>query len=133
MFHEKGYLCEPLQHSELASLNNVILNPDLANFSCSATDNFVSYVDKVTQGEMYHHKAIYVIEEEKNHYLKIENLAKHERKSKILKMLNSLDDAKQMLNEECFNWEIKQNSKDSYNYYFYYLNDIGENENLAEY
>ena len=103
-----------LQHSELVSLNNVISNPDLANFSCSATDNFVSYVDKVTQGEMYHHKPIYVTEEEKNHYLRKENLTKRGTKSKILKMLDSLDDAKRILNEEYFGREIKQNGKGSY-------------------
>ena len=103
-----------LQHSELVSLNNVISNPDLANFSCSATDNFVSYVDKVIQGEMYHHKPIYVTEEEKNHYLRKENLTKRGTKPKILKMLDSLDDAKRILNEEYFGREIKQNGKGSY-------------------
>ena len=116
----------------MASLNNVILNLDLANFSFSASDNFVSYVNKITQGEVYQHKPIYVTEEEKNHYLKIETLTKHEIKSKILKMLDSLDDGKRMLKGEYFSREIKKKSKGSYIDYFYYLNDIRENENLTE-
>ena len=81
---------------------------------------------------MYNHKAIYLTEEEKNHYLKMENLTKREIKSKILKMLDSLDDKKRMLNEEYFNREFKRNNKDSYIDYFYYQNYLGENENLAE-
>ena len=81
---------------------------------------------------MYHHKGIYLTEEEKNHYLKMENLTKREIKSKILKMLDSLDDEKRMLNEEYFNREFKRNNKDSYIDYFYYPNYLGENENLAE-
>ena len=64
----------PLQHSELESLSNDIINPGFGNVSCSNSANFVSYIDKVAQTEMAHHKWRYVTEEEKNYYLIIENL-----------------------------------------------------------
>ena len=88
----KGYLGEPLQQNELASVNNNISNPNLPNFSSPATANFVIYVYKVTQEEMYHQIPIYVAEEENNHYLNLENLTNREIKSKILKTIESLDD-----------------------------------------
>ena len=66
---------------------------------------------KFTQEEMYCHKLIYAPEEEKNHYLKTENLAKREIKSKIFKMLSSLHDAKRVLNREYFSREILKKSK----------------------
>ena len=46
----------------------------METFFCSNSANFVSYIDKVAQREMAHHRWRYVTEEEKNYYLIMKTL-----------------------------------------------------------